>query len=74
MADILVRGLSEETVQAIDTRARELGLSRNEFLRRNFTESYLAPSKKALTREDVERASRASADLLDDSVMAQAWQ
>lgn len=34
MTNVLVRGLSDEAVARIDRTAEELGLSRNEYLRR----------------------------------------
>ena len=73
MADVLIRGLSDESVAKIDQAARERGLSRNEFLRRQLSEQDLKISRPRLTREDLLRAASASEDLLDDEIMSGAW-
>ena len=73
MADVLIRGLSEESVAKIDQAARERGLSRNEFLRRQLSEQDVQISRPRLTREDLLRAASASEDLLDDEIMSGAW-
>ncbi len=73
MADVLIRGLSDESVAKIDQAARERGLSRNEFLRRQLSEQDVKISRPRLTREDLLRAASASEDLLDDEIMSGAW-
>ncbi len=73
MANLLIRGLDEASVAEIDRIARERGLSRNEFLRRQLSEEYSGAPRPRLTRDDLIRAARVSADLLDDEVMAGAW-
>ena len=73
MADVLIRGLSDESVAKIDQAARERGLSRNEFLRRQLSEQDVNISRPRLTREDLLRAASASEDLLDDEIMSGAW-
>lgn len=73
MADVLIRGLSDESVAKIDQAARERGLSRNEFLRRQLSEQDVQTSRPRLTREDLLRAASASEDLLDDEIMSGAW-
>ena len=73
MADVLIRGLSDESVAKIDQAARERGLSRNEFLRRQLSEQDMQISRPRLTREDLLRAASASEDLLDDEIMSGAW-
>jgi hypothetical protein len=73
MADVLIRGLSDESVAKIDQAARERGLSRNEFLRRQLSEQDVQISRPRLTREDLLRAASASEDLLDDEIMSGAW-
>lgn len=73
MADLLIRGLSDESVAKIDQAARERGLSRNEFLRRQLSEQDVQISRPRLTREDLLRAASASEDLLDDEIMSGAW-
>lgn len=73
MADVLIRGLSDESVARIDQAARERGLSRNEFLRRQLSEQDVQTTRTRLTREDLLRAASASEDLLDDEIMSGAW-
>lgn len=73
MTDILVRGLSPETVARIDARAASLGLSRNEFLRRQLDSSAVADEAPAITAADLRRASAAARDLDDADVMSAAW-
>ncbi|MDO5499505.1 MAG: ribbon-helix-helix protein, CopG family [Propionibacteriaceae bacterium] len=73
MPDVLIRGLTEETVERLDSEAAALGLSRNEYLRRKL-ESDTAPTAKAtITPADWSRAAEAFADLADPSVMDAAW-
>jgi hypothetical protein len=73
MADVLIRGLSDESLAKIDQAARDRGLSRNEFLRRQLSEQDAQVSRPRLTREDLLRASSASEDLLNDEIMSGAW-
>lgn len=72
MADILVRGLSREAVERIDEQARVLGLSRNEYLRRQL-EGGADRTDYQFTVTDLKRAGDAANDLLDDDVMEGAW-
>jgi hypothetical protein len=72
MPDILIRDVPEPVVSAIEARAKELGLSRPEFLRRCL-EVEVMRSRVPITVEDWSHFSKAFADLLDDSVMDQAW-
>jgi hypothetical protein len=72
MPDILIRDIPDEVLTAIDAKARRVGLSRTEYIRRT------------LTREGNERASdvhvddllefsKTFADLEDPDVMSRAW-
>jgi hypothetical protein len=72
MPDILIPDVPEDVVSAIDARAKRVGLSRNEYLRR------------ALEREQVSNADPVTADALcllaelaqdlaDPAVMTSAW-
>lgn len=70
--NVLIRGLSDETVARIDRSAEELGLSRNEYLRRRF-EGDIPRSTEKATDENWERAGEIFADLADPAVMASAW-
>jgi len=75
MTDILIRGISDEAIARIEDQASRLGLSRNEYLRRQLdlvvTTDQDASVK--LTVDDVRRASRAARDLDDPEVMSAAW-
>ncbi len=72
MADILIRDLPEDVLAAIDAKARRVGLSRTEYIRR-------ALSREADdTTSDVRVAdflqfSHTFADLDDPDVMRRAW-
>lgn len=74
MTNVLIRGLSDAAVERIDTEASELGLSRNEFLRRRLEGATTpAAGEVALTAADWERSATAFVDLTDDDVMDAAW-
>lgn len=73
MADVLIRGLSSEAVERIDEEAATQGLSRNEYLRRRFEQASSTDRGTLMTLEDLERASEAVRDLLDEDVMRGAW-
>jgi hypothetical protein len=69
--DVLIRDLPDHVVAAIDAKAQRLGLSRNEYLRRQLTSSVASPVK--VTVEDLARSARTFADINDPEVMAKAW-
>lgn len=73
MTNVLIRGLSDETIARIDQSAKGLGLSRNEYLRRRLEDDAPRPATKS-TDEDWQRAGEIFADLADPEVMADAWQ
>jgi hypothetical protein len=73
MPNILIRGLSQEAVDRIDAAAANLGLSRNEYLRRKFEEGTSATSERTVTAEDWQRSAEVFADLADPAVMEAAW-
>ena len=71
MSDILIRDVPESTVAEIDRRAGDLGVSRNEYLRRWLdTEMRTA---QPVTAEALRRFSRLACDLADPDVMREAW-
>lgn len=72
MTNVLIRGLSDETVARIDRNAEELGLSRNEYLRRHFEGDEPRPAAK-ITEENWRVSAEVLADLGDPDVMADAW-
>ncbi|HEY1838926.1 MAG TPA: hypothetical protein VGG53_01665 [Mycobacterium sp.] len=73
MPNILIRDLSNEAVDRIDTAAATLGLSRNEYLRRKFEQDVTQPVERTVTAEDWDRSAEAFADLADPDVMDSAW-
>jgi hypothetical protein len=72
VANILIRGLSDTAVAQLDAAASAVGLSRNEFLRRQF-EAATPSSGLVVTTADLRRAAEAAGDLLEPDVMADAW-
>ncbi|MFG1611009.1 hypothetical protein [Actinoplanes sp. NPDC049265] len=73
MANILIRDLSQEAVDRIDAVAANLGLSRNEYLRRKLEEGLTPTGKQTVTADDWQRSAEAFADLADPAVMDAAW-
>lgn len=73
MPNILIRDLSQEAVDRIDAAAANLGLSRNEYLRRKFEENISPTGERRVTGEDWKRSAEAFADLGDPTVMEAAW-
>ena len=73
MPNILIRDLSQEAVDRIDAAAANLGLSRNEYLRRKLEESTKPAGEQEITDEDWQRSGETFADLADPTVMDAAW-
>ena len=71
MSDILIRDVPEATVAEIDRRASDLGVSRNEYLRRWLDQEMRAAQR--VTPEDLRRVGRLASDLADPAVMREAW-
>jgi hypothetical protein len=71
VSDILIRDVPESTVAEIDRRAGDLGVSRNEYLRR-WLDTEMRPTRQ-VTTEDLRRFSRLARDLADPDVMREAW-
>jgi hypothetical protein len=71
--NILIRDLSQRAVDRIDAAAANLGLSRNEYLRRTFEENVGPTGERAVTAEDWQRSAEAFTDLADPTVMDAAW-
>jgi hypothetical protein len=72
MADLLIRNVEKDVLNRIDATAERLGLSRNEYLRRELVRLAQVGSRAA-TRDDLKCSLGLLADLGDDTVMAQAW-
>jgi len=73
MPNILIRDLSQEAVDRIDAAAGNLGLSRNEYLRRKFEEGVVPAGERTVTADDWHRSAEVFADLADPEVMDAAW-
>lgn len=72
MADILIRDLPEDVLAAIDAKARRLGLSRTEYIRRTLARER-ADAAPNVSVKDLATFAKAFADLADPEVMRQAW-
>ncbi|OHU99102.1 FitA-like ribbon-helix-helix domain-containing protein [Mycobacterium talmoniae] len=73
MADILIRGVPDDVVEALDAHAQRVGLSRSEYLRRLLT-TQRPVDQRSLTVADLARSAQAFADLDDPEVMRRAWE
>jgi hypothetical protein len=74
MPNILIRDLSQDAVDRIDASAANLGLSRNEYLRRKLEENTTpAAGGRTVTAEDWQRSAEVFADLADPAIMDAAW-
>lgn len=73
MPDILIRGLSKESVERIDAAASGLGLSRSEYLRRRFEDDRLEPDSAVVSDADWRRSAKELEGLGDPEVMDEAW-
>ena len=71
MPDVLIRDLPDHVVAAIDANAQRLGLSRNEYLRRQLATE--ARPHATVTVADLKRSAEVFADLTDPDVMSGAW-
>jgi plasmid stability protein len=72
MPDVLIRGLPDDVLAAIDARARRAGLSRTEYIRRALSRerSY---ATEGVSAKDLVNFADIFADLADSDVMRQAW-
>jgi plasmid stability protein len=71
VADVSIRGVPDDVVAAIDERARRLGISRNENLRRAL-ESESRPAV-TVSSADLGPLAEQFTDLADPDVMGDAW-
>jgi len=72
MTDILIRDVPEEVLAAIDAKAKRLGLSRTEYLRRTL-ERERAVDAGSVSVEQLRRMAALARDLDDREVMSDAW-
>jgi plasmid stability protein len=73
MTDMLIRDVPDDVVAALEARARRLGLSRTEYVRRRLAQD-AAASDSPVTTSDLARFADTFGDLADPDVMSQAWQ
>ena len=71
MADILIQGVPDDVVNAIDARASRQGLSRTDYLRRALIRE-ATPTGRRTTMEDLRRFADLAQDLQDDEIMRRA--
>lgn len=72
MTDILIRDIPDAVIAAIDARAKRVGLSRSEYLRRTLERERVGGSGP-VTVDHLERVASLAADLDDPDVMSGAW-
>lgn len=72
VTDLLIRDVPEEVVAAIDGKARRLGLSRSEYLRRALVREQ-ATTGERVTVDDLAWFAAQFVDLTDEGVMRSAW-
>ena len=72
MPDVLIRGVPEGVVAAIDAKAKRAGLSRTEYLRRALTRESAMESDE-VTVADLSQFAETFADLADPEVLGRAW-
>lgn len=71
MANVLIRDVPDSILTTIDVKARRLGLSRNEYLRREMLR--VGTTHKPVTVDDIRRWGEIFADLADPEIMDGAW-
>lgn len=71
MTDILIRDVPDDVLAAIDAKAKRVGLSRTEYLRRAL-ERECVPAA-AVSVEQLARVASLAQDLEDPDVMSGAW-
>jgi hypothetical protein len=73
MTDMLIRDVPDDVVAALEARARRLGLSRNEYVRRRLAQD-AAVADSPVSAGDLTRFAETFSDLADPDVMSQAWE
>lgn len=72
MADLLIRDLSPEVVHALDVKAKTLGISRVELVRRSITRE-VSISSESVTEQHLAALVELLPDLGDVEIMRGAW-
>ena len=73
MTDVLIRGVPDDVVSALEAKAKRLGLSRTEYLRRQMVR-VASTSDETVTVDSLQRFAETFADLGDPEIMRRAWQ
>jgi len=73
MADLLIRDVPDDVIAAIDAKARRIGVSRTEYLRRTLARERTSTSSE-VTVDDLARFAETFADLADEDLMRRAWE
>lgn len=73
MTDLLIRDVPDEVVAAIEVKAKRLGLSRTEYLRRQMARVATTGGAE-VTVESLQLFAETFSDLGDDDVMRGAWE
>lgn len=71
MTDILIRDVPDDVLAAIDAKAKRVGLSRTEYLRRALERERVPAA--AISVEQLARTASLAQDLDDPDVMSGAW-
>lgn len=72
MTDILIRDVPDEVLAAIDAKAKRVGISRTEYLRRALGRERFQDTGP-VTLDQLKRVAELTADLDDPAVMSDAW-
>ena len=72
MTDILIRNVPEEVLAAIDAKAKQVGLSRTEYLRRALAREHVQDTG-TISVDQLRQVGSLTKDLDDPTVIAGAW-
>jgi plasmid stability protein len=72
MTDILIRDVPDDVAASLDTRATRLGLSRSEYVRRQWIQE-ARRSDTAVTPADLAAFARTFQDLANPDILKDAW-
>lgn len=73
MTDMLIRDVPDDVIAGLEARARRLGLSRTEYVRRRLAQD-AGVSDSPVGTADLTRFADTFSDLADPDVMSRAWQ
>lgn len=72
MTNILIRDVPDEVLAAIDIKAKKVGLSRTEYLRRTLEREHVQDTGP-VSAEQLKQLAVLATDLTDAAVMSGAW-